>query len=418
MLRSVALFDAPLGIDDLVAEATSEIDGPVTAARNRPSPRAGPRSIQIIEGGSQQYRIVSAESRARFDARRSPYGAPRGAGVVTPAMRALSDDHEARSQFRSARRAVQEAWRGSMVDPEALASLPVTAATSGAAPSTGSQPQHVLEDAVGRRYLFKLAPSEQIAAEVFAGGVRALGRQLHVPAARRTLVLDGTPRVGLLQPRVDVVGALPKDPRQWTAVQCESILRDHPWEWIVGNLDTHIDQYVLVGEHGLPINIDWDRSLLDLEGDAPTRFDRRSATIVPAHNHLYAEYVAGRVELDLFGMRREAHRIAAIPFAQLLDLLDAWAVETQAPPELRRRVTDRLRQRHGSIARAFDDFAAGLEHERDQIRHTTQPVGRRVISGVRDAWQRLVLLVVHDRIVRPALRLRRWIVRRLADARP
>lgn len=333
-------------------------------------------------------------------------------------MRALSDDHEARSQFRSARRAVREAWRGAMVDAETLASLPVTASVRGAAPSTGSQPQHALEDALGRRYLFKLAPREQIAAEVFAGRVRALGRQLQVPAVRRTLLLDGTLRVGLLQPRVDIAGALPKDPRQWTAVQCESILRDHPWEWIVGNLDTHIDQYVLVGDHGLPINIDWDRSLLDLDGAAPTRFDRRSATILPAHNHLYAEYVGGRIELDFFGMRREAHRIAAIPFGQVLDLIDTWATDTQASPELRRQVTDRLRQRHGSIARDFDAFVASLERERDQVRHTTRPLGDRVFSGLRDAWQRLVLLVVHDRIVRPALRVRRWVVRRFADARP
>jgi hypothetical protein len=333
-------------------------------------------------------------------------------------MRALSDDHEARSQFRNARRAVSETWSGSMVDAETLASLTVTASARGTAPSTGSQPQYALEDAAGRRYLFKLAPSEQIAAEVFAGRVRELGRQLHVPAVRRTLLLDGSPRVGLLQPRVDVVGALPKDPRQWTAVQCESVLRDHPWEWIVGNLDTHVDQYVLVGDHGLPINIDWDRSLLDLEGDAPTRFDRRSATILPAHNHLYAEYVGGRIELDFFGMRREAHRIAAIPFGQLREFLDAWAAETQASPELRARVTDRLRQRHDSIARAFDEFVVGLERERDQVQHTTQPLGHRVLSGLRDAWQRLVLLVVHDRIVRPALRLRRWVVRRFASARP
>jgi hypothetical protein len=175
---------------------------------------------------------------------------------------------------------------------------------------------------------------------------------------------------------------------------------------------------VLVGDHGLPINIDWDRSLLDLEGTAPTRFDRRSATILPAHNHLYAEYVGGRIDLDFFGMRREAHRIAAIPFAELRDLLDAWAAEAQAPPELRARVTDRLRERHGSIARAFDDFVDGLERERDQVRHTTRPLGHRVLSGLRDAWQRLVLLVVHDRIVRPALRMRRWVVRRFASARP
>jgi hypothetical protein len=190
---------------------------------------------------------------------------------------------------------------------ERIALQPIDAAE----PAAGSRPQTILRDVAGRRYMFKLAPPEYIAAELFAHRLRELGRRLHVPTARRELELPGLGRVtGMLQPEIPVVGALDNNPQRWSKLQREAMLREHPWEWLVANLDTHVDQYVLVGEHQIPINIDWDHALVDLDQTKLTRFNRRSATIAPIRNLLYSEYVLGRLKLDFLSMQLQGRRAA------------------------------------------------------------------------------------------------------------
>jgi len=305
--------------------------------------------------------------------------------------------------MRRAQRSLRHAWAERFPEESELESIALYRVVD-AGPRAGSRPQLVLRDDAHRRYLFKLAPVQQLAAEQLAFRVRRLGRRLHVPSARRTLDLPGSARgVGLVQPMLDIVGALPKRPVDWSSVQREAMLAEHPWEWLLANLDAHIDQYVLVGESALPINIDWDHALLDLATTSLTRFNRRSVTVMPVRNLLYADYVAGRLQLDFYSMQVQAHRIAAIPFDEIATLLERWAVEASAGDSLRGRVVSAMRIRHARIADDFDALIDGLRHERYDAVGRTRPAWARLAARVQDQWQGFAVNVLHDRVVRPFL---------------
>jgi hypothetical protein len=260
-------------------------------------------------------------------------------------------------------------------------------------PSAGSRPQTLLVDEAGRRYMFKLASAEHIAAELFAYRLRALAGRVHVPTARRTMTLPELGEVtGMLQPQIPVVGSLKPEPSGWSKLQREAMLREHPWEWLLANLDTHIDQYVLVGEHELPIDIDWDHALVDLDQTELTRFNRRSATIAPIRNLLYSEYVLGRVRLDFLGMQLEARKIARIPDARVVELLDRHAEELELPADPREDIRGRVLRRKASLVDDFDRLIASLRIERDEEFDR---------SSASRSWVRRAL--VHARVLRPAL---------------
>lgn len=282
-------------------------------------------------------------------------------------------------------------------------------------PSAGSRPQTVFRDEQDRHYLFKLAPPEQIAAELFAARLRALARRLHVPVARRTLELPELGGVtGMLQPMIPVVGALDPDPLCWSRLQHEQLLREHPWEWLLGNLDTHIDQYVLVGDHRLPINIDWDHSLCDLGQTRLTRFNRRSATIAPIRNLLYAEYVVGRIDLDFFGMALQVRKVAELPDAAIVELINLYAAELELSDDARQRLAERMLARKASLVADFDELIESLEHERDDnfgVAKTPRTYLVRIAADMQDAWQRFVIVVLHARVLRPLLRGYRAVLR-------
>jgi hypothetical protein len=275
-----------------------------------------------------------------------------------------------------------------------------------------------MRDEAGRRYFFKLAPPEYIAAELFAHRLRKLGNCLHVPTARRTLDLPELGSVtGMLQPEISVVGPLPPDPQLWSKLQREIMLQEHPWEWLLANLDTHVDQYVLVGEQQLPINIDWDHSLVDLAQTQLTRFNRRSTTIAPIRNLLYSEFVLGRLRLDFFGMQLQARKIDELPDAAVLELVDRYAAELALPDDARLGLRAQLLSRKASLVADFDALVESLRHERDDNRglaETPRSRPERMIAWVQDTWQRFVIKVFHAHVLRPVLRGYRALLRALA----
>ncbi len=285
-------------------------------------------------------------------------------------------------------------------------------------PSTGSRPQTIFVDEAGRRYMFKLAPPQMVAAELLAYRLRTFARRLHVPTARRTLTLPGSgPATGMLQPEIPVRGSLPRDPLRWSKMQQEAMLREHPWEWLLANLDTHIDQYVLVGDHGLPINIDWDHALVDLHQTKLTRFNRRSATVASIRNLLYAEYVLGRVRLDFLGMQLQARRVADLPDRVVVELLDRHDDELGLAPHLREGVRERVLRRKAGLVADFDAFVESLRHERDDnlgLATSRRSRTERVLAHAQDSWQRFAITVLHGRVLRPALRGYRTLLGTLA----
>lgn len=309
----------------------------------------------------------------------------------------------------------REIWESWHAFPSAtdLATMPLTPAEG--MPKAGSRPQLTLVDRRGGRYLFKIAPRDQIAAELFAGRILALGQRLHVPTVRREMSLAGVPTgFGLLQPIVDVRGTLDIDPVNWSAEQVESLLRLHPWEWLIANLDTHVDQYVLCGSGSIPVNIDWDHALLDLAKSELSRFNHRSLAVVPVRNLLYADFVAGRVSMDLDGLLAEATRVAAIPFEAVEQAVWAWADESGAGRSVRDQTTACLAARHARLFADFERFVESLHAERE---HEGFGGPRRLASRAADVWQRFAVSVLHTTIVRPTLGVyRRWL-RSSADRR-
>jgi hypothetical protein len=207
------------------------------------------------------------------------------------------------------------------------------------------------------------------------------------------------------------------DPQQWSKLQRETILQEHPWEWLLANLDTHVDQYVLVGEQRLPINIDWDHALVDLAQTQLTRFNRRSTTVAPIRNLLYSEYVLGRLQLDFFGMQLQARRAAELPNAALTELVDRYADELALTDDARLELQAQLRARKATLVADFDALVESLRHERDDnlgLARTPRSRLARVISHVQDAWQRFVIKILHGHVLRPVLRGYRAVLRVLA----
>lgn len=286
--------------------------------------------------------------------------------------------------------------------------------------AAGSRPQHFFRDKDGRRYLFKTAPDQLIAAELFASGLRARGGRACLPAGRRIVnLVDRGPTVGIVQPLIDHSGErLPLEPRRWSALQIETMLEEHPWEWVVGNLDSHVDQYVLVGPERLPFNIDWDHSLLDLDEPSPSRHDRRSAAVFPIRNLLYDDYVAGRLPLDFWGMAMQARRVSRISDAAIDALFDEHYLTLAAGGVVwadaeRRRVREAVLTRKRTCGSVFDVFIEELRAERAagaRARGVPWRSARRLVSAARDAWQRFAIRVGHDRIVRPVLKAQREVL--------
>lgn len=308
-----------------------------------------------------------------------------------------------------------DVW-SSLADEAVLERLPLEVDRDASELTAGSRPQVVLRDRGGRRYLFKLAPPDQIAAELLAYRTRRALRRLHVPAARRTMKLPELgEREGLVQPMIPHHQArLSTDPLHWTALATEHLLREHPWEWLLANLDTHVDQYVLVGPHRLPINIDWDHTLVDLDVEALDRFNKRSATVAPIRNLFYSEYVAGRVRGDFYGMLLEARRIEArLSDRRLSTLVNRYCDELALGRERRRELVSRLLRRKRGLPAAFDAFVAELDHDRRVtlgVATSRKTAVEQLAARAQDAWQRLSITVLHDHVVRPSLKAYRAVL--------
>ncbi len=324
-------------------------------------------------------------------------------------MRPVSHARVRRRLGQAESRWSERALSGLLADAD-LATVALAAERAPSDLAAGSRPQRFFRDPENRRYLFKSAPEEQIGAEVVAAEIRRRGGRPRLPVARRVIDLDDRgPTVGMVQPVIEHAGErLPLQAARWSALQVEAMLQEHPWEWVVGNYDSHIDQYVLVGPERIPFNIDWDHSLLDLDGERPSRHDRRSPAVFPIRNILYDDYVAGIRSLDFVGMQLQARAVTRLADAEV-------AAAFERCPGLgddaeRARVLERVLRRKNDCAVAFDAFVDALREERAaslRVGPNPRSAPRRAASFLRDTWQRLAIRVLHDRVVRPTLKLKR-----------
>lgn len=279
-------------------------------------------------------------------------------------------------------------------------------------PPAGSRPACVMQDARGRRYFFKSAPAEQIAAEILACEVRRLGGRAAVATAARRLELPDIGLIeGMLQPMIEHAGErLPTDPAAWSEVQREVMLREHPWEWLLANLDTHVDQYVLLGPAKIPFDVDWDHSMLDLHLEQLSRVTSRNPAVPPLRNALYDAYVQGELDVDLRGMLVEVRRVQRLDDRALRRALLGWSRRCGHDDEQRRTAATAFFRRKDSIARTFHDLVRSLRAERAANLHPgagAVPLAERARLAAIGAWQRFAIDTLHDRAVMPWLRVYR-----------
>jgi hypothetical protein len=273
----------------------------------------------------------------------------------------------------------------------------------------GTRPSFVVRDAAGKRYFFKLASAEHIAAEELAHAVRTLGRRPTVPSATRELDLGAAGRaLGMLQPLVPHENELlPTSPEVWSALQREVLLREHPWEWLLANLDTHVDQYLLIGPDRHPLNIDWDHTLVDLGTTELTRFTKRRVTVAPIRNLLYDHYVRGELELDFEGLKREAKRVGELDDHRLLLLIARYAESLGKSEQEGRALGERFIERKRRVPSMFKHLIASVRLDRMRTRSTRGPVSARIARGLQAEWQRFVVQTLHDRVMRAVFRTKK-----------
>lgn len=288
---------------------------------------------------------------------------------------------------------------------------------------SGTQPSVIVKDASGQRYFFKMVSDKTlIAAEELAAEVRAMGNRPTVPIARRRIDVPGMGMVdGMIQAIVEHMGSrLPSDPMLWSLLQREVLLREHPWEWLLANLDTHADQYILVGPSSHPLNIDWDHSMVDIEVTELTRFTKRGVAIAPIRNLLYEAYAKRRLRLDFYGLRREVAKIHRIEDGALAAAVDRYGQAIGAAEAARRVLVEKMLHRKHALRRSFEVLIASMRVERSEALHGSKSVmagARRAVTQVQDVWQNLLVTVLHDRLFRPFAKVYRMALKRKARER-
>jgi hypothetical protein len=282
--------------------------------------------------------------------------------------------------------------------------------------AAGTRPSGVFRDQRGRKYIFKAAEPEHVAAEELAFEIRKFGGRPSVPVAARELVLPGVGSAsGMIQPIVEHADTrLDLEPARWSPLQREVMLREHVWEWLLANLDTHADQYILVGPQMHPLNIDWDHALVDLNVTELTRFTKRSVAIAPVRNLLYDAHVHHRIRLDFFGLRREVARASQIDDSTLSRLVARYAATAQIAGADQREILDRMIARKRDLRRTFELLIASMRLERiEDVSTTRGPWSssvRRMGTAYQDFWQRLVVTVLHDKVLRHVFRAYRKVL--------
>ncbi len=193
---------------------------------------------------------------------------------------------------------------------------------------SGSKPLISLRAKDGAGYVFKHCDPALGAAEEAAFKLRQLGGRPGAPALVTSIELAGQPpMLGLLKPYIDfqVSAELAADTTTWSDEQRAVMLLEHAWEWFLDNMDTNTSQYALLGPLALPINIDWDRAFSSEGRSEFSRFTKYRAALPNARTFLYADYVAGKVQLPLWMLSAEARRIRRLPKAELVNIFMHYA---------------------------------------------------------------------------------------------
>lgn len=275
-----------------------------------------------------------------------------------------------RSRIESALRRIQrslDAGQLATLEAKRLSHVVTEGAERG-----GSKPRFTLRsDDDGRRYVFKQCEPALAAAEEAAFALSRVGGRPGVPARAFQLDLVGTGLVaGLLKPFIefDAAHELAADTSSWSPEQRAVMLLGHAWEWFLDNLDTNTSQYALLGPLALPVNIDWDRAFSSEARSELSRFAKYRPSLPNARTFLYADYVAGKIELPLWLLAAEARRIRRLPKAEVRAIVRHYARVRFEDEEAREQFVTRMSIRQSGIEREVASFMRTLWAERKRLR--------------------------------------------------
>jgi hypothetical protein len=185
-------------------------------------------------------------------------------------------------------------------------------------------------------------------------------------------------------------------------------LLEHAWEWFLDNMDTNTSQYALLGPLALPINIDWDRAFSSEGRSEFSRFAKYRAALPNARTFLYADYVAGKVQLPLWMLSAEARRIKRLPKAELRNILRRYAQARFAEPAEQEQFVARMLIRQRGIEREVATFMRSLWSERRSLQGSAGSLGEYVHHQrllIWAAWQHVLNAVLRGPIGTGARRL-------------
>jgi hypothetical protein len=273
---------------------------------------------------------------------------------------------------------------------------------------SGSKPLLSLCSESGACYAFKQCDAPLAAAEEAAYELRRLGRRPSVPARAMTIELEGEgPLTGLLKPFIEFnIGAeLGADSTTWTLEQRAVMLAEHAWEWFLDNLDTNTSQFALLGPSRLPVNIDWDRAFFSDSRSELTRFAKYKPQLPNARTFLYADYVAGKLELPLWMLANEARRIRRLPQKRVRKILARYAKVRYSDPAEAEAFIRRTLIRQRGIEREVGTFMRSLWSERRTLQAPAESAGewlhRRLLLAWA-LWQRVLNAVLRGPVGRAA----------------
>lgn len=266
----------------------------------------------------------------------------------------------------------------------------------------GTKPIVILHDDEGRRWVFKRADPALLAAEECAYLLRRLGCVPCVPAMRMRVALDGDgdgdgeERDGILKPflEIDADARLREETSTWTDLQRAVVFREHAWEHFLGNLDANTSQYVLIGPDAVPVNLDWDRAFTDVD-DGLSRFKKYRPLLPNARTFLYADYVAGRIDLPLHLLEREANRIRSLPTHEVRAIV-ARVAAARFPDDVmgQRALIAHVLRVQRKLPHTAARFVRDLRRERHRILRPAN-VRARVEAWIKRAWSRWQLVLQH-----------------------
>lgn len=223
----------------------------------------------------------------------------------------------------------------------------------------------VLKDAAGTRYAWKPARGDKWIAEA-ENAAAQLAHRLGIPVPKsRMITFEG--EYGQIQEYLQGATTYVQSPyvAASAADEVAEVIRHHVFDWLIGNHDTHKDNFLMHG--GKLWGIDKGQSWKFI------RNDRLDTSWKPPGNHgeniyrkFWDDFAAGRNGYDAVGIPEDLDaipddllmRIASMPDDEFRTLVDPYVSALPVSPAQRAEIATAMLARKASITRQWEDFVS------------------------------------------------------------